>query len=466
MRLFGREWGTKPNSDGLQKDVVNAFNKALYEFIGGQDAQYDHDRKTYLNKGFGTNPDVYAVITQQADKLNSIPYYIKKIGDKESRKELKQLQNATKGNYSITQLQRKAKLEKKAFEDEYLPFPLEQPNPNQTWSEIWALTKVFEQTCGNYYLYMVKPEEGVNKGEPREVYILPSHLMKIVIKKDADILEGENIIDHYMLIEGNSFLTFDTNDVIHVKLPNPFFDFNGGHLYGLSPLSVLLRNIESSNDAIAQNVKTMKNGGVFGFIHSKEGNVMNAEQATQLKEKMKEMDRNPARLSHIAGASVPLAFTKISLTTDELKPFDFLAFDQKMICNVLGWSTQLLNNDEGSKYGAYLKEVQKNSITNHMIPRLTLLEDALNKEFIPLFKGYENAEIEWDWSELPEMQSDVKEMVEAYSKVPITPNEMRELVKLGRIDEEGMDVVWVDGNRRRIDEQGLSDMELDRAFKE
>jgi len=313
---------------------------------------------------------------------------------------------------------------------------------------------------------MVKPEEGVNKGEPREVYILPSHLMKIVIKEDADILEGENIIDHYMLIEGNSFLTFDTNDIIHVKLPNPFFDFNGGHLYGLSPLKVLLRNIESSNDAIAQNVKTMKNGGVFGFIHAKEGNIMSPEQATQLKEKMKEMDRNPARLSHIAGASVPLAFTKISLTTDELKPFDFLAFDQKMICNVLGWSTQLLNNDEGSKYGAYLKEVQKNSITNHIIPRLTLLEDALNKSFIPLFKGYQNAEIEWDWSELPEMQSDVKEMVEAYSKVPITPNEMRELVKLDRIDEEGMDVVWVDGNRRRIDEQGLSDIELDRAFKE
>lgn len=467
MRIFGREVSITKIKNNIEKDIPNALNKALYEFVGGHSAEYDENRKTYINKGYGTNPDVYSVITQQADKVNSIPYYVKKVTDKLAKKELNQLKLVTKGNYSIPQLQKIKALEKKAYQDnDYLPFPLENPNPNQTWAEIWALTKVFEQTTGNYYLYMVKPKDGVNKGVPKQVYILPSHLVKIVLKEDADVLEEENVIDHYMLVEGNQFLTFDQNDVIHVKLPNPFFDFQGGHLYGLSPLKVLLRNIESSNDAISQNVKTMKNGGVFGFIHSSEANVMSAEQATQLKEKMKQMDNNPARLSHIAGSSVPLAFTKISLNTDELKPFDFLKFDQKMICNVLGWSTQLLNNGDGSKYGEFLKTVQKNSIINHIVPRLKLLESALNKEFLPLFKGYENAEVEWDWSELPEMQEDVGALVEAYSKAPVTPNEIRELIKLERIDEEGMDVVFIDANKRRIDEQGLTDYELDRAFNE
>ena len=466
MRLFGREWGGKILGSDILKDITNAFNKSFYEFLGGQDAEYDHKRTTYLEKGYGLNPDVYAVISQQADKLNSIPYYVKKVEDKQSRKELKQLQNATKGEYSIPQIKKKLQLETKAFDDKYLPFPLDQPNPNQTWSEIWALTKVFEQSVGNYYLYMVKPKDGVNKGVPQQVYILPAHLIKIVIKKGADVLEDENVIDYYMLTEGNQYLTFDTDDVIHVKLPNPFFDFEGGHLYGLSPMKSILRNIESSNDAIDQNVKTMKNGGVFGFIHSKEGNTMTADQATQLKEKMKEMDRNPSRLSHIAGASVPLAFTKISLSTDELKPFDFLKYDQKTICNVLGWSTQLLNNDDGSKYGEFLKTIQRNVVINHIMPRLRLLEDALNKQFIPLFPGYENAEIEWDYTELPEMQDNIKEMIEAYSQAPVTPNEMRELIKLERLEDDGMDKVYIDGNKRPIDESGLSDIELDRAFKE
>jgi len=184
-----------------------------------------------------------------------------------------------------------------------------------------------------------------------------------------------------------------------------------------------------------------------------------------LKEKMKEMDKNPSRLSHIAGASVPLAFTKISLTTDELKPFDFLKYDQKIICNVLGWSDKLLNNDDGAKYDN-LNIIQKSVILNHIIPRLSLLAEGLNKSFIPLFKGYENAEIEWDWSELPEMQEDVKMLVEAYGSGPFTPNELRAILKAEPLDIDGMDTVYIDGNKRRVDETGLSDMELDRAFKE
>ena len=465
MRLFGREWGGKILGSDILKDITNAFNKSFYEFLGGQSAEYDHKRTTYLEKGYGLNPDVYAVISQQADKINSIPYYINKVKDEKSRNKLKQLQNATKGNLSLPQIKRQIELKERSYDNQDLAMPLKQPNHNQTWGEIFALYEVFIQSTGNFFLYLVRPENGVNAGQPSQVYVLPSHLMKIIIKKNADLIDEENVIDHYMLTEGNQWIRFDTPDVIHVKLPNPFFDFQGSHLYGMSPIRVLLKNIESSNDALSHNIKTMKNGGVFGFIHSKEGNTMTADQATQLKEKMKEMDRNPARLSHIAGASVPLAFTKISLTTDELKPFDFLKYDQKTICNVLGWSDKLLNNDDGAKYDN-LNIIQKSVILNHIIPRLSLLAEGLNKSFIPLFKGYENAEIEWDWSELPEMQEDVKMLVEAYGSGPFTPNELRAILKAEPLDIDGMDTVYIDGNKRRVDETGLSDFELNQAFKE
>ena len=72
----------------------------------------------------------------------------------------------------------------------------------------------------------------------------------------------------------------------------------------------------------------------------------------------------------------------------------------------------------------------------------------------------------WDWSELPEMQADIKDLAEAYKDIPITYNEFRQIVKLPPLDIEGMDMVWVDGNKRRVDEQGLSDLELDKAFRE
>lgn len=460
MRLFGRLGNWLSGNSGKTWD--NAFNKAIYEFIGGQAASYDYDRPTYLEKGYGMNPDVYAVIKQQADKLTSIPYSVRKVNDEEALQKLRQLNNATKGIKSLPQLQREIKLKNKAFDKDFLPFPLTQPNPNQTWADIFALYEVFKQSTGGFFLYKVAPKDGVNKGVPQQVYVLPSHLIKIVIKENADMLTDENVIDYYALIEGDSAIRFEVEDVIHVKYANPFFDMQGSHLYGLSPLRAALRNIESSNDAIAQNVKTMKNGGVFGFISGKD-KVMTAEQAMQIKESMMKMDSNPDRLSHIAGSSVPVEFTKISLNTDELKPFDYLRFDQKAICNALGWSDKLLNNDEGAKYDNLQIEA-RNVVIRHTIPSATLLEEALNKDFIPLFKGYENSVFEFDFNELPEMQQDVQKMVDAYSNAPITPNEFREVLRFEALEQEGMDSVWIDGNKRRIDEAGLSEQELDRLF--
>ncbi|WP_407533779.1 phage portal protein [Elizabethkingia miricola] len=460
-RIFG-SWFKRDKGSDSAKDYTNAFNKAFYDFIGGLSAKYDYDNKTYLEKGFGHNPDVYAVITQQAEKIRSVPYAVKEVKDKQAKRQYDLFEYSTKGQLAFAQYKKKYDLQIKAYKDEEKSFPLDAPNPNQTWGEVWALYEVFMQTTGNFYLYMVSPENGLKAGEPIQVYVLPSHLMKIVLRKDADMLTIENPIDYYMLVEGDQYIHFKEEDVIHIKTPNPFFDMNGSHLYGLSPIKVLLRNIEASNDALDQNVKTMKNGGVFGFISGKDVAWTN-EQAIQMKEKMKEMDKDPGRLSKIAGSSTAIEFTKLSLNTDELKPFDYLRYNQKQICNVLGWSDKLLNNDEGAKY-SNVKEARKTVITDHIVPRLILMQEALNKKFIPRFKGYENCIIEWDYTELPEMQEDIKDLVEWYSKSPVKPNEFRTAIRLETLDIDGMDVPWVDTNKKRIDEVGLTQDELNKAF--
>ena len=443
----------------------NIYNAMAYQWLGGQAAQYDYNSKTYLEKGYGYNPDVFAMITQMADKTKAVPYYVKEISDKSARKRLESLRIATKGDMSIQQMARAKVLESKAFKEKEKDFPLERPNPLQTWGEIFALYKVYMKVTGNCYFYIVSPENGARAGEPKLLYILPAHLMKIILKKNADVLEDENPIGKYMLIEGQQFLEFETQDVIHVKYPNPFFNFDGSHLYGLSPIKALLRTIESSNDAIDHNVKTMKNSGVFGFITSADEKApFTADQALQIKEKLMEMDNANGRLSKISGASAPVAFTKLSLNTDELKPFDFLKYDQKTIANVLGWSDKLLNNDEGAKYDN-VKEERKRVITDNIEPDLKLLAEALNDNFIPRFKGYENCEIEWDITELSEMQEDYAKMLEWMAKAPLTPNEIRTALKYETVATDGMDVVWVDSGKKRIDEVGMTDEEIQKAFR-
>jgi HK97 family phage portal protein len=280
--------------------------------------------------------------------------------------------------------------------------------------------------------------------------------MQIILKPKANMLTTENPIDHYVLIEGNTYIEFKSKDVIHIKYSNPNFDLTGSHLYGMSPLRAALRNINSSNSAIDLNVKTLQNGGAFGFIHGK-GTPLTTEQATSLKERLLEMDASPERLSRIAGASGELAFTRISLTTDELKPFEYLKFDTKAICNVLNWPDELLNNDGKASLGSTdTTQARKQAITDNILPDLVLLQDSLNKNFITKFKGYEKAVIEWDIDDLPEMQEDMSKKMEWLSKAPLTPNEVRHALKYDMIEDDGMDTVWVDSNKQRITDVSMT----------
>mgnify|MGYP003599225664 CR=1 FL=1 len=452
-------WSGKTMLDG------NLLNRTLYQMIGGQAAHYDADAKTYLEQGFGNNPDVFAIIMQQADKTKAVPYAVKKIEDKANFRKLQELRTATKGDFTIQQMARAKVLESKAFASNEVKFPLEQPNPNQTWGEIFALYKIFLKVTGNVYFYTVSPKEGANVGVPKQLYLLPSHLVKIVLKSDANVLEDENPIDYYMLIEGDQYIKFQTEDVFHVKTPNPFYDFSGSHLYGLSPIKAGLRNLQSSNSALDHNVKTMENSGIYGFLTSADADKpFTAEQALQMKDKLREMDNASGRLSRIAGSSVPIAFTKLSLNTDELKQFDFLKYDQKTLCNILEWSDKLLNSDTALTYDN-LKQERKRVITDNIQPDLVLLAEAFNKHFIQKFKGYENCLIEWDITELPEMQEDYKMMVEWMKQAPLTPNEIRTALKYETMDIEGMDVPWIEQGRKRIDEVSVTETDITKSYE-
>ena len=430
----------------------NAFNQAFFKMMGVGYTTYDHNNSTYLDKGYNINPDVYACVSQMATKTASVPFEVKRIKDKQSHKKRMQLASATKGNATLIQQIKDISLSNKAYKDEDMPFPMETPNSTQTWSEVIALYKTYISLIGNCYFYMLSPKEGMNKGTPVQLYVLPAHLMQIVLKRDANMLGVESPISHYILTEGNSYIRFEAEDIIHVKLPNPNFDFSGEHLYGQSRLRAALKNLNSQNSALELNVKTLQNGGAFGFIHGK-GTALTQDQAQSLKDRLVEMDASHERLSRIAGSSGDIAFTRISLTTDELKPFDFLKYDQKAICNVLGWSDRLLNNSEGTGLSTVdMNDIRKGVVTDNILPDLVLLQDAFNKYFLPRFKGYENAFIEWDITELPEMQADMKMMVEQLEKARVTPNEVRTALKYETLNDDGMDVVWMPTNLQRIDD--------------
>jgi len=443
--------------DAFKNPNRNLFNQAIYKLVGGETATYNATLETLIVKGYGNNPDVNAIINQQASKTTAVPYSIKKIEDKVARKKLKKFPN----NPTFQQKLAIKKLETKAYStDSELPMPIDRPNPNQTWNDIIFLYKVYLKVCGNVYFYKQTVSEGSNAGKPLQLYILPSHWMQIVLKPQANLLSIENPIDYFIMQQGNQFVKFPAEQIIHIKRSNPFYDQSGTHLYGRSELMAAVRNIASSNNAIDNNAKTMLNSGVYGFIHAGDGaTALTAEQGKELKDRLVEMDNNKSRLSNIAGSSAKLGFTQVGLKTDELKPFDYLSYDRRTLANCLNWNVDLLNEEKsGSGFGVdTMNEARKRVICDNIKPDLDLLAEYLNLEFIQKFKGYEDSEIIWDVSELPEMQTDMSEMAKWINTVPLTLNERREVFKYEPIEDETMNEVYIPNGIVNINDVAVID---------
>ncbi len=383
----------------------NPFNQTFIQGYGHNLTSYDTENITYIKKGYNINSTVFSLINQMATKTASVPYYIKEIEDKEKANRVEMMEKATKFDLSLSQRVKLTRLKNDAYAKEDKPFPMERPNVDQTWVEFWALYKTFLKTTGNAYIYMLSPSDGMNKGVPMQVYLLPSQYTQIVLKDNTDNFVGESPIDHYIMVYQQTYTEFPGEDVIHIKKPNPNYGDNGEHLYGLSELAAALKNIESSNSATDLNIQTLKNGGAYGFIWG-DTVAFGQDQADEVKSRLQEMKADPNDMGKITALSAKVGFTRMSLTADELKPFDYLQWDSKQIANCLIWSDKLLNNDDGAKYDN-LKVVEKWVVTNNIAPDLKLLEDALNEFFLPRFKGYENCCIKWDVMELPEMQADM-----------------------------------------------------------
>lgn len=420
--------------------LTNVFNEAFFAFVGAGYTRYDSKSTTYIEKGYNDNPDVYAVVSSVARKFASVPGILNTVADKQKVKSLKPLYRSSLDAQGMV---KKRLMETKAFKaGEEIEEPLERPNWYQSESEYKELWETFMLTTGNAYQWMLRIKDGLNAGKPVARFILPSHLMQIVLKTDAAFTKTESPISHYILVLGNSYIRFEADDVIHSKFPNPNYDLQGSHLYGQSPLRAALRDIQMQDVTRDNSIKTMKSGGVYGFIHAKDGQTpLTPDQANELKSRLIEMQASEQTLGRIAGASAPLGFTQISVDTDKLMPFDYLKSAQKTICNVLGWSDKLLNNDDGAKYDN-LNGAWKMSISNRISPDLKIYEDGLNERYYPLFRDLPDVHLTYDVSELPEMQPDMKTLVDwlsiALDNGAITPREFRIALRYSDIDTEEM----------------------------
>ena len=436
----------------IQDAVINKVNQLYFQNIGGGEVTIDYTNTWAIETAFMQNPDVYSVLMKMATKTSRVPYYCKKIKSDEAYKSYQ----VKKHNFLPTTMGvfNELKAQKNTFDNTtYKPLPIERPNPLMGWSEFWQLSKIYLRASGNVFWYILRNEQQ----KPIAIYVLPSHLMQILIKPDAFNLSLETPILGYQLLYSNTTIPFREDEVVHIKMPNPDWTFDARQLMGMSPLKSAYLNITNQIEANKHLSKMFRSSGAFGFIFAK-GEAMTPDQAQQFTERIKEMDLSKERMAKISGIAKEIGFQRVSLANDELEPWTALQWDRKTICNVLDWSDELMNNDgKASLSSNETNQARKIVLTDNILPDCLMFEEAFNKYFIPYFKGYENYKFCFDVSELPEMQDDIAKLVEWLEKSPVTFNEWRELIKFEPIKADGMDDVWISKSKIRIDEAMLTD---------
>lgn len=137
---------------------------------------------------------------------------------------------------------------------------IKRPNPKESFNYILFKVIVYLLGSGNSFIERIKLDR---EKYPREIYTLRPD--KIQIKTDE--ISGE--ISEYLYDQTIPFkidrITKDS-DILQMKLANPLDDF-----WGASPIKALMREIDTSNEAIEWQKKVLENEGRPGLVFSVDG---------------------------------------------------------------------------------------------------------------------------------------------------------------------------------------------------
>lgn len=395
------------------------FNQQLqYEYVNGQLVLYKSGASTFINEGYLTNAQIYAVVGWILRKVSVVPWYVYEVVDEKAYKQYKTLtsDNMSPAAYLNSELLKTKAL--RAIENSKHPMQklLDRPNEFMSFEEFVQFLTGFRLLIGENFTYKI---EGVG-GLPQEIY--PLH------PQDVELIMGSRYlsVDGYIWTGGNTRQVLSREQVIHTKYFNPLHSQNGDNLRGLSPLAAMLKLVQESNEYSTQSIKQAQNSGPAHLISSgaTSSNQMSYEEGTALKEALKSKWRESSKEPFVTSSAIdvhPLGLSPADLKVLEGRMFTFRGF-----CDGYSLPSEIFN-DPDNKTFANKNEAKRAGILDAVEPELRAIKSIINRLFPD--KKYI---VDYDISMLPEMQEDQEKMAAALEKQPFaTWAEKRKVMKWG-----------------------------------
>lgn len=424
--------------------AANFFHRGRTWITGlwSREVMVDITAERAITDGFMGNTAVYSIIMKDVNKFASIPRYLLDVEALQKARTKHRLKLKIKGY--------KAYGEDVVIKND-LSKLLERPNPHQGQASFFKHVRGYYKTCGEAFIELNRGEveataedKAVEIMPVLEMYALPSHLVKIV--PDPENVWGAA---GYLLRTGGVDRFIHRKNVIHWKDVNLAWDaVTREHLRGMPALKPGEETLTANQDGERATVRMTQNDGAKGAIYGKEAMELSDTQHSDLKAVIDNKVNDVGRKGSVASifGVGELGYIDFGGTSQDMQLLQAKDQSWKYLCALL--DVPYLLFDPSATY-ANLQEAKKNWINDSIIPASKELDDELNRILLRAFTLEGQAIIACDYTELPELQADMKMLSEWLNlSEEITPNEKREAKGYELRDEEEFDEPWMkDGHK-------------------
>lgn len=305
-------------------------------------------------------------------------------------------------------------------------------NPYQTGSQFMWGAVLSYLLGGNTYIHPIRAGK-----KAKELYCFPNMTIAADIEDLLDPIRG-------YILQNTSQQRFEKEEIYHIKTGTPApVDRTMQYLYGVSPLRAYFESLRAIKEGKTQSTKQAKNGGVYGFISPKnKEDLLGKDQKTDLKDRMVEGRKSDDELSRIFPSSIALDWTQVGLPIGDLKLLELVDASEEDVYRAYHWPLQF-HNQKASTSNNQATAV-KQGVYDAVAPVCDIMGESLT---IMLAEGYGVDIIELDYTQLPEMAVNMKDVAAYINSLPkgvLTYNEMRSILKYGEKTEAYMNEHYVE----------------------
>jgi len=433
----------------LRRSIGSEVISEMLKMVRGRAIYPPDNVETYIDKGYLFNPVVYSIVSFIAQKAGAIPWGVYEV---KNDKALQLYKSSNTYNLATKIVKTKALV---ALPTHDLNELFLRPNSLQGWSDFFEQYVGFKKITGNSYVHLIGPLSGNNAGMIKEMWGIPSQIIKPVAG------------DRYEPIRGYKYLTSENlipaNEILHSRYWTPEY-FNGQNLVGLSPLRASLRLITKSNASFDSSVSAFQNQGAFGIISAEKETDLTEEQADMIERKLMKKVGGPDNRGKNIVTSASLKWQQMGMSPVDLNIIESDRMDLRSLCNVFHISPELFGDSENKTY-ANVKEARGAAYTDAILPECNSFRDALNLRLKGKYEG--KIYIDYDASMISELQDDLQMMTTALSGAWwITPNERRDIMNFATDDKNPqLDDYWVPGGLMPMSASTVTDAQLEEEEK-